>query len=83
MDAADVAMVFFSPHTLEMKRLPSISPEEVARYFEHPNIQVFTDTHAFQEALQSMRWAGSNLLLMSSGTFNGMDYKEFANALTL
>ncbi len=83
MDAADVAMVFFSTHTLEMKRLPIISPAEVARHFEHPNVQVFTDTLAFQAALQSIRWAGSNLLLMSSGTFGGMKYQEFTNALIL
>ncbi len=83
MDAADVAMVFFSPHTLEMKRLAPISKEEVARYFEHPNIQVFTDTLDFQKALNNIAWKGSNLLLMSSGTFGGMKYQEFANTLTL
>lgn len=81
MDGADRAFVFFSEHTLEMKKLPPITKEEVAAAFAHPNITVFTDAEALQTALKQIEWSGKNLLLMSSGTFGGMKYKEFVEEL--
>ncbi|MEM6700693.1 MAG: Mur ligase family protein, partial [Bacteroidota bacterium] len=67
MNAADRASVFFSEHTLEMKRLPKITKEEVAAAFQHTNIQVFTETEELQQTLLAMQWEHKNLLMMSSG----------------
>ncbi|MEL6720887.1 MAG: Mur ligase family protein, partial [Bacteroidota bacterium] len=83
MDAADHALVFFSEHTLEMKRLPKITKQEVAEAFQHPNIQVFTETEKLQDVLLAMQWTNKNLLMMSSGTFGGIKYEEFAARLEL
>lgn len=83
MNAADRAIVFFSEHTLEMKRLPKITKAEVAEAFQHPNIQVFTDHRYLQNTLRDIRWEGKNLLMMSSGTFGGIAYKAFAESLKM
>jgi len=83
MNAADRAFVFFSEHTLEMKRLPKITKEEVATAFQHPNIQVFTETEKLQEILLAMQWSNKNLLMMSSGTFGGVKYQEFSERLSI
>lgn len=74
MQAADVALVYYSQHTLEMKNLPPISHEEVEIAFKHHNLRVFTDKTLLKKELETVvGTAGTNLLLMSSGNWNGME----------
>lgn len=81
MDKADKAIVFFSEHTLKMKKLPLLSTKEVKEAFNHPNIEVFTDNQKLLKALERFKWKDKQLLLMSSGTFNGLDLKKQAKKL--
>lgn len=81
MNAADKAFVYFSEHTLKMKRLPMITKEQVAKAFNHPNMEVFTETEVLQEKLRSMNWDKKVLLMMSSGNFHGIDIKAFGKKL--
>jgi UDP-N-acetylmuramate: L-alanyl-gamma-D-glutamyl-meso-diaminopimelate ligase len=81
LNPADEAYVFYSPHTLEIKKLPSLSEKEIAIHFEHPNLQVFTDSAALQAQLKQYTWQHTNLLMMSSGTFGGLNYQEFVAEL--
>jgi UDP-N-acetylmuramate: L-alanyl-gamma-D-glutamyl-meso-diaminopimelate ligase len=73
MDAADVAVVFYSPDTLEHKKLPHISPQEVKDAFQKTDLLVFTQTQDLQDFLNGRSWKKSNLLLMSSGNFRGLE----------
>ncbi len=79
MDSADTAIVFYSPHTLEMKRMPMITPDEIKKAFGDENLMVFTDAKALKEFLMSQNWFQTNLLMMSSGTFGGIDLVELSN----
>lgn len=81
MQDADLAIVFYSPHTLEMKRLPAISPEEIKKAFGDENIIVFTSKEAVTEFLLSQNWFHTNLLMMSSGTYGGLDLSDLANKI--
>lgn len=81
MQAADQAVVFFSEHTLAMKRLPQISEHDIQTAFDHKNLKVFTDKNALADFLKNTDWHEHNLLLMSSGTFNGLDLKQLGAAL--
>lgn len=81
MNAADKAFVYFSEHTLEMKRLPMITKAQVAKAFNHPNMEVFTETEVLQAKLRSMNWDKKVLLMMSSGNFHGIDIQAFAKEL--
>lgn len=81
MDAADKAIVFFSEHTLKMKRLPPFSPSDLRDAFQHPDLEVFTERALLENRLQQLEWKDRNLLLMSSGTFDGMNAAEFAENL--
>ena len=81
MAAADLAIVFFNEHTLEMKKMPPLSIEEVKSYFNHPNLHVFTDNQVFTAFLQKQTFDNQNLLLMTSGTFVGLDLKALATRL--
>ena len=33
------------------------------------------------EELRGMKWSGANLLMMSSGNFDGIDFKQLADEL--
>jgi UDP-N-acetylmuramate: L-alanyl-gamma-D-glutamyl-meso-diaminopimelate ligase len=81
MRDADVAVVFYSPHTLEIKRLPMISEEEIRQAFDREDLLIFTEKENLENFLMSQNWYQSNLLMMSSGTFGGCDLNEIAQNL--
>lgn len=81
MEKADVAIVYFSPHALELKKLPMLSPEDIIHSFQKDGLRVFSDSNKFQEYLLHEKWDNSNLLLMSSGNYDGLNVKEFAQIL--
>ena len=81
MAEADVAMVYFNPKVIEHKQLTPITKDEVREAFGTKNVEVFTESAALQERLKELSYANTALLLMSSGTFDGINVKEFANEL--
>jgi len=81
MQAADKAFVYFNPHTIEHKKLPPISPEQVKAAFATDNVSVYTDSMALMSELKGMNWNESNLLLMTSGNFDGVDFVKLADEL--
>jgi len=81
MDMADAAMVYFNPHALKLKRLPEITCEQVKTAFGRTDLQVYNDSNEMLEALKSLEWTNSSLLLMSSGNFDGWNIPEIAQDL--
>lgn len=81
MAEADVAFVYFNPKVIEHKRLTPITAEEVREAFGTKNVEVFTESEALQARLKELDYANTALLMMSSGTFDGINVKEFANEL--
>jgi len=88
MAEADVAYVYFNPKVIEHKRLTPITKEEVRNAFGTKNVEVFTESEALQAALRDqitnksqITNQGIALLMMSSGTFDGVNVKEFAKEL--
>jgi UDP-N-acetylmuramate: L-alanyl-gamma-D-glutamyl-meso-diaminopimelate ligase len=81
MEGADLAIVYYNPATLEHKKLPSIKPEQVKEHFGMHELEVYTDREALMMRLQSITWKKTNLLMMSSGTFDGIDFQKLAGVL--
>lgn len=81
MREADVAYVYFNPKVIEHKRLTPITKEDVATAFATNNIKVFTDSPCLQKELQQNDYTNTALLMMSSGTFDGININEFATQL--
>ncbi|HPE33164.1 MAG TPA: Mur ligase family protein [Bacteroidales bacterium] len=81
MDQADIPVVFFSPHAIALKKLPSISPEDVIKGFDHPDLKVFTDTAKLEEFIRSCKIDKTNLLMMSSGNFGGIDLQKLCSEI--
>lgn len=77
MDAADEGAVFFSVHALQLKGLPALRAAEVQRYFMNEEVQVFEEKDALRSWIQQAIDVPGKpvcLLLMSSGTFDGMGF---------
>ena len=81
MAEADLAFVYFNPKVIEHKRLTPITAEEVQEAFGTENVEVFTESEALQDKLRSLSYENTALLMMSSGTFDGINVKEFAEQL--
>ncbi|MBP6978786.1 MAG: peptidoglycan synthetase [Lentimicrobiaceae bacterium] len=81
MVMADLPMVYYNPHAIQLKRLPEIHPEQVRTAFNHPDLKVYTDSENMMNDLIKMDWFNTNLLMMSSGDFGGMDMAALAKKI--
>ncbi len=76
MDEPDIAIVYFSTVAIAHKKLEPITESQVYAAFARQDLIVFTDSQKLQDYLQSLDWNRQNLLMMSSGNFNGIDLES-------
>jgi UDP-N-acetylmuramate: L-alanyl-gamma-D-glutamyl-meso-diaminopimelate ligase len=81
MDEADEAIVFFSPTIVALKKLPTIDENDIRKGFERENIMVLSDKNELENILLSKDWTDKNLLMMSSGNFDGLDLKALSEKI--
>jgi len=81
MDLPDEAFVYFNPDTIAHKKLTPITKNQVFKCFKRSDLRVFTSTEDLMYELKQKKWKNTNLLLMSSGNFDGVDFNELANEL--
>jgi UDP-N-acetylmuramate-alanine ligase len=78
MKEADIKIVFCSAHTFEVKRLAPIDAAFIRHAFGDHSIHVIEEKDLLKKFLEAHSWRESNLLLMSSGSFGGLDLNEIA-----
>jgi len=83
MKEANQAYVYFNPKTIEHKHLTTITPKQVAEAFGGTNIEVFTDSKVMLDKIRKIKFKDQNLLMMSSGNFDGINLKAFATEILL
>ena len=76
LDAADVAVVFYSPDAVKIKRLEEVTYDQIAQSFKRDDLIIFTNPLEFKEFLFKQNFDNSALLLMSSGNYGGLDFDE-------
>jgi len=81
MDSADKPIVYFSHHALALKRLPNLTAEDVKTAFSDNRLEIYNDPGEMQDDLLRMDYHNKNLLLMSSGNFDGLDLEDLARRL--
>jgi UDP-N-acetylmuramate: L-alanyl-gamma-D-glutamyl-meso-diaminopimelate ligase len=81
MAHADKAYVYFSPDVMAHKRLEPFTEKEVQEAFAQQGLEVFTDSAKLFEVLKTADWQNKNLLLMTSGNFDGIQIKDFVTDL--
>lgn len=79
---ADIALVYFSKHALAIKQLPALAIEKVAEGFNQPGILVMNEKKQLQEWLTTQKFSATNIVLMSSGNYDGIDMLTFAKEVT-
>ncbi|MEE9349291.1 MAG: peptidoglycan synthetase, partial [Flavobacteriaceae bacterium] len=73
---ADKAVVFYSPHAVEIKKLQPVSKQQILDAFNRDNLIVYTDPAEFKEFLFAQKFEDTSVLLMSSGNYGGLDFEE-------
>ncbi len=81
MSLADEAIVYFNPHTVEHKKLSPITPEQVLQAFGGDNVKVYTSSNDLKKDLSNKTYSNTNVLMMSSGNFDGIDFNQLGEEL--
>ena len=76
LNYADKAVVFYSPHAVEIKKLKEVSKGQIANAFEREDLIIYTNPVEFKEYLFSQKLEKTALVLMSSGNYGGLDFDE-------
>ncbi|WP_242085711.1 UDP-N-acetylmuramate--L-alanine ligase [Aestuariivivens sediminis] len=82
LDAADIAVVFYSPHAVEIKNLEKITKTQIATAFEREDLIIYTHPEDFKSYLCTQDFHNKTLLLMSSGNYGGLDFDEIKGWIT-
>lgn len=81
LNAADRAAVYYSPHTLELKRMPPLDAGFVRACFGREDLTVITDTETLARFIADSTSDNTALLLMSSGNWGGLNVKALAETV--
>ena len=81
LNAADVAVVFYSPDAVKIKQLEEVSYEQIAQSFKRNDLIIYTNPTDFKEYLFAQNFDNSALLLMSSGNYGGLNFDEVKNLM--
>lgn len=72
LDSADIAVVFYSPEAVKIKRLDEVTQEQIAKSFNRNDLIIYTNPKEFEEYLYKLNLKNAVLLLMSSGNYGGL-----------
>ncbi|GGW23949.1 UDP-N-acetylmuramate--L-alanine ligase [Arenibacter certesii] len=79
LEAAEVAAVFYLPESVKIKGLKEVSAEQIKKAFGREDLHVFTSKEEFSQFVLGQEYVNSVLLLMSSGTYGGLDMEAVRN----
>jgi UDP-N-acetylmuramate: L-alanyl-gamma-D-glutamyl-meso-diaminopimelate ligase len=81
MDEASEAIIYFNPQTIAHKKLKAIQINQVKAAFGRTDAQVINDAQLLEQNLRNRSYENTVLLLMSSGSFDGMDIKNLGETI--
>jgi UDP-N-acetylmuramate: L-alanyl-gamma-D-glutamyl-meso-diaminopimelate ligase len=81
MNQANEAIVFIDRKTFEQKKITPYAAETVKNAFANDNLMFFNDPAQLLNYLEKLDITNSNLLMMSSGNFGGINLIELRNKL--
>jgi len=73
------AIVCYDPHALEMKRLPVLDKGDVSEAFDNEGLMVIDSPTSLRVYLEENVKNYDVVLMMSSGTYGGLDIQELLN----
>ena len=82
LQAADMGVVYHSPNVSRHKKLEPLTDGLIKEAFNRNDLRVFTDHQALEAFLQDISWHQKSLLMMSSGTFGGINLQALGETVT-
>lgn len=81
LDAADIAVVFYSPDAVKIKQLEEVTYDQISKAFNRNDLIIYTNPTDFKGFLHEHNLKESALLLMSSGNYGGLNFDEVQGLL--
>ena len=81
LKSADQSVIYYSPKAIALKRLPPVLPDQITEAFGQPDLLVFNQPEQLEDFLKSLDMDNTNLLLMSSGNFGGVNVKSLLSEI--
>ncbi len=81
MNDADIAIVYIDAKTFEQKKMQPLTKQDIKQAFEDDKLLYFDNQQELLAYLTSLNYKQTNLLMMSSGTYAGLDLHQLANQL--
>jgi UDP-N-acetylmuramate: L-alanyl-gamma-D-glutamyl-meso-diaminopimelate ligase len=82
LDAADVAVVFYSPDAVKIKQLEEVTYDQISAAFKRNDLIIYTNPEEFKGFLHEHHLKESALLLMSSGNYGGLNFDEIKDLIS-
>jgi UDP-N-acetylmuramate: L-alanyl-gamma-D-glutamyl-meso-diaminopimelate ligase len=73
---ATVALIYFNPHAIELKKLKPLSKETVKTAFAGNNVSIFNNSEELFSFIKTRNYTCPVYLFMSSGDFDGFDLSK-------
>ena len=73
---SDIVWIYFSPEELKRKKIRVFSKKDLSVLINHKKVIIFNDPNEIETLILKEKWDNKNLLLMSSGNFNGLNFKN-------
>ena len=81
MNGIDTAIVYINKKYFDIKSLEEITHSELQEGFNNKKLLSFFDEKELKKYLLSQSWENKNLLMMSSGNFNGLSLEKLADKI--
>ncbi len=78
---ADIGIVYYNPEVSRHKKLDVLTDDDVKEAFNQQDLIVFNDNQQLLNYLRGIDWKDKNLLMMSSGTFGGIDVDQLGKEI--
>ena len=75
MSNADIAIIYYNPDSISRKKLDTITEDQIRNSFSKEDLLIFKKSEELKLFLRSINWKEKNLLMMSSGDFNGINFE--------
>jgi UDP-N-acetylmuramate: L-alanyl-gamma-D-glutamyl-meso-diaminopimelate ligase len=81
MEKADLSIVFIDEKSFKQKKIAPLEAADVQNAFKDDKLHFFNQVNALESYLLDINFKDTNLLLMSSGNFSGLDLIKLAREL--
>jgi UDP-N-acetylmuramate: L-alanyl-gamma-D-glutamyl-meso-diaminopimelate ligase len=81
MSKADLSIVYIDEKSFKQKKIAPLNALDVQEAFNDKNLYFYNQVSELETHLKGINFKNSNLLLMSSGNFSGLDLIKLAREL--